>query len=113
MKQEPSEKIVSALLKVLNGGIYVSDTLEARLLLKFVAQKSEVNFSSIEHLTNRQLEVFRLMGMGIKRKEIAEQLNLSISTIDNHVENIKKKMKFRDTNELRLNAFDFLATGKE
>ena len=108
MKQEPSEKIISALLKILNGGIYVSDTLAARFLRKFVSRQSEVYIFPIEKLSNRELEVFRLIGMGIKRNEIAGQLNLSISTIDNHVEHIKKKMKFRDTNELRLNAYDFL-----
>ena len=108
MKQEPSEKLISALLKVLDGGIYVSDTFEARFFHKFITQQSEVYISPIQKLSNRELDVFQLIGMGIKRNEIAEQLVLSISTIDNHVENIKKKMKFRDTNELRLNAFDFL-----
>ncbi len=113
MKQEPSEKLISALLKVLDGGIYVSDTLAARFLSKFAARQSKVYISPIEKLSNRELDVFQLIGMGIKRNEIAGQLNLSISTIDNHVENIKKKMKFRDTNELRLNAFDFLNNSKK
>lgn len=102
-KQEPSEKIVPAIRTVLNGEIYLSKKLGARLLNKLLTKKAGIS-EPLEHLSNREMEVYQLLGQGLKKREIAEKLNLSIKTIDNYVEHIKAKMDLRDTHEVILHA---------
>lgn len=104
MKKEPPENVVTALKKVLNGEIYVSADLSVKLLQKFVAKKSGLHSSPIDFLSNRELEVFQLIGQGLKTRAIAEQLNLSIKTIETYIEHIKKKMHLKDSRSLFLHA---------
>ena len=78
MKQESSKKVLSAILKVLNGEIYVSDKLNVTLLHKFVNNKFESFDSSTKPLSNRELEVYQLLGQGLKKHKIADRLNLSV-----------------------------------
>lgn len=104
MKKEPPEKVITAIKNILNGEIYVSDNLGSRLLHKLVAKKSGAPSSGIDVLSNRELEVFRLIGQGVKTGRIAEQLNLSIKTIETYVDHIKKKMHFKDSRDLFLHA---------
>lgn len=96
MKQEPPELVISALRKILNGEIYTSDNLRMKLINKLVSPKSDIGGSSIEMLSNRELEVFRLIGDGLKTSEIADKLSLSVKTIETYIDHIKKKMKIKD-----------------
>ena len=100
MKKEPPGQVIVALKKVLSGDIYVSNDLSLKLLQKFVANKGRENKSSIESLSNRELEVFQLIGRGFKTRKIAEHLTLSIKTIETYVDHIKKKMDFKDSRSL-------------
>jgi DNA-binding NarL/FixJ family response regulator len=104
MKQEPPEKMIAALRKVLGGDIYISENISAKLLQKMVSGKSAATLSPIELLSNRELEVFQLIGQGVKTRKIAEQLNLSIKTIETYIDHIKKKMNFEDSRSLLLHA---------
>ena len=104
MKQEPPKKVSSALRKILNGGIYISDSLGANLLKKSDNKQSAVHRLPVESLSNRELEVFQLIGQGLKTQKIAEKLNLSVNTIESHIEHIKKKMNFNNSRELFLHA---------
>ncbi len=104
MKQEPSKKFLIALRTVLDGKIYVSDSMSERILYKLRDKKNKYNQSPIELLGNRELEVYQLVGKGVKKREIAESLNISLKTVENHIEHIKKKMNFRDFHELLRNA---------
>jgi DNA-binding NarL/FixJ family response regulator len=104
MKQEPPEKMIAALRKVLGGDIYISENISAKLLQKMVSGKSAATLSPIELLSNRELEVFQLIGQGVKTRKIAEQLNLSIKTIETYIDHIKKKMNFEDSRRLLLYA---------
>ncbi len=104
MKKEPPEKVIIALKKILKGEIYVSGDLGEKLLQKFVTKKDGVYSSAIEQLSNRELEVFQLIGQGLKTSKIAEQLNLSVKTIETYVDHIKKKMHFKDSRDLVLHA---------
>ncbi len=108
MKHEPPEKVISALKKILGGEIYVSDRLSSRLLHKLVHRKSEVYTSPVESLSNRELEVFQLIGRGMKTRKIAEQLNLSIKTVETYIDHIKKKMHFDDSRNLFMHAVKWL-----
>jgi DNA-binding NarL/FixJ family response regulator len=107
MKHETHENIISAIRKVLNGKIYVDDKLAEKYLNEFVTGKFTHLNSSLDRLGNRELEVYLLLGQGLKRSDIAESLNLSKKTVENHIENIKKKMKFSDSHELHMNALRF------
>ena len=104
MKQEPPEKVVSALRKILDGDIYISDKLGTKLLHKFVTKKADASGSPVELLSNRELEVFQLVGQGLKTRKIAEELNLSVKTVETYIDHIKKKMNFDDSRDLFLHA---------
>ena len=105
MKQEPSGKLLSALRTVLSGYIYVSDKMSEKFLYKLTERKDEYHQSPIELLGNRELEVYQLVGRGQKKRDIAENLNISLKTVENHIDHIKKKMKFRDFHELLRHSF--------
>ncbi len=104
MKHEPSGKFLSAIRTVLDGKIYISENLGALVLNKLYSTKKESPSSRFESLSNRELELYQLFGKGLKKRDIAERLNLSIKTIENYIENIKKKMNFKDTHEIVIHA---------
>jgi DNA-binding NarL/FixJ family response regulator len=104
MKQEPPEKVIFAIKKLLEGELYISDQLSNRLLHKFVAKHADINSSPIESLSNRELEVFQLIGQGLRTRKIAEQLNLSVKTVETYIDHIKKKMNFDNSHILILHA---------
>ena len=108
MKQEPSRNFLVALRTVLKGKIYVSDKLSEKLLYKLTESKDEYPRSPIELLGNRELEVYQLVGQGLKKRKIAENLNISLKTVENHIEHIKQKMNFRDFHELLRHAFKYI-----
>ncbi len=104
MKQESSKKVLSAIRKVLNGEIYVSDKLNVTLLHKFVNNKFESFDSSTKPLSNRELEVYQLLGQGLKKHKIAERLNLSVKTIETYIEHIKIKLQLKGTHDVLMHA---------
>ncbi len=104
MKDAPPDKLLLAIGKVLDGEIFVSDNLASKLLRKLVTGRIGVCSSPIERLSNRELEVFRMIGQGLKTRNIAEQLNLSVKTIETYMGHIKKKMDFNDSRKMFLNA---------
>jgi len=104
MKQESSRELLSAIRKVLSGEIYVSDKLNVKLLHKFVKNKFEGLDFPTELLSNRELEVYQLIGQGIKKHEIAERLNLSVKTIETYIEHIKIKLQLKGTHDVLMHA---------
>ncbi len=104
MKQEATDTLIKAIHQVMKGEIFVSERIKSRLLQRLLrgdAMKSEdSNYTLVEGLTNRELEVFRLIGRGFSTRRIAKQLNLSIKTIETHRQNIKQKMNLQDSAEL-------------
>ncbi len=103
-KTETPEKIISAIKTVLKGEICVSRQVRQNLLNNCFHTNSNVDLSSIESLSNRELEVLQLMGQGLKAKQIADELNLSVKTIESHTSRIKKKMNLKSINELIMHA---------
>jgi DNA-binding NarL/FixJ family response regulator len=99
MKQEGPEKIVQAVRKVLSGGISVSERIAAQILDAMSGGKSG-NSSSISTLTDREFEVYRLLGQGKEPHEIARTLHLSIKTVDTHRAHIRQKLGLRNGTEL-------------
>ena len=104
MKHEPSGKLISALRKVLKGEVYVSEKLGTRLLNKLAANRNEISNSAFDCLSNREMEIYQLIGNGLKKQEAAEKLNLSVMTVETYIEHIKKKMIFKDIHEFVMHA---------
>jgi DNA-binding NarL/FixJ family response regulator len=100
MKAEATEKVIVAIRKILSGQIYVSDKMAAKMVRKLVGGSPDVGVSAIERLSDRELEVFHLIGQGHGTRQIAERLHLSIKTIETYREHIKEKLNLADASEL-------------
>ncbi|HEU5125496.1 MAG TPA: response regulator transcription factor [Verrucomicrobiae bacterium] len=100
MKEEALEKILAAIRRVLSGAVYVSDALAARLLQQQIRGQTDIQESPVKSLSDREMEVFRLIGQWKKTREIAEELHLSIKTIEYYREQIKRKLGLKDASEL-------------
>ncbi len=101
-KQEAQESIIQAIRQVLNGKVYLSQHMTDRLLSGMVDTSGEKR--DIDSLSNRELQVFELIGQGVTTSQMAEQLNLSIKTIETHQAHIKKKLGLGSAHELNQRA---------
>ena len=99
MKQEGGKKLMAAIHHVLAGGTYVSEKMSAKILDVFSGRRSEAS-SPVEKLTNREFEVFQLIGEGRSTKGIADKLHVSAKTVEVHRVNIKQKLKVATAPEL-------------
>lgn len=102
-KQEGGERIMLAIRQVLEGNIYVSAQTSARIVEAF-SGKSRTGSSPISQLSDREFEVYQLMGKGKATKEIAAHLHLSEKTVAVHREHIKKKLGLQSASELTYHA---------
>lgn len=100
MKQEGTEKLIYAIRKIINGGIYVSDRIQAKLLHMLIEGGDVPNISNINRLSDRELEVFQLIGQGHGTRQISEMLHLSIKTIETYRAHIKEKLGIENAIEL-------------
>jgi DNA-binding NarL/FixJ family response regulator len=100
MKQEATEKVLIALRRILSGEIYVSDRVANHMLQHYVRGASHAEHSEISELTDRELEVFRLIGEGHGTRQIAETLHLSVKTVESYQAHIKDKLSLRSAREL-------------
>ena len=101
MKQEAPEHILSAIRKVLSGEVYVSEKLQAMLLDRLACGgKGSTPRLPMDRLTDRELEIFRMIGAGESVKGIADKLFLSQKTVQAHREHIKEKLNFKTSAEL-------------
>ena len=100
MKQEATEKVVTAIRRVLAGEVYVSEGMAAKMVSKLVAGPAETGGSPVDRLSDRELEVFRLIGAGYGTREMAHKLHLSVKTIETYRAHIKEKLNLLDANEL-------------
>ncbi|MGA2555731.1 MAG: response regulator transcription factor [Verrucomicrobiota bacterium] len=100
MKQEGGKKIAQAVRQVLDGHIYVSEKMSAKILEIFSGHAAAVAASPVEKLTDREFEVFQLIGQGLDTKPMAEKLHLSTKTIEVHRANIKAKLSLNSVAEL-------------
>lgn len=109
-KQEMTSDVVSAVRQVLWGKRYLSAKMVDALLGKMVAGAPGEGNNPIDILSNRELEVFQLIGQGFKRSEIAGMLSLSVKTIGTYHESIKKKMLLKSAAELMKYAVTWVQT---
>ena len=92
MKEEGGKKIAQAIRQVLDGQIYVSEKMSAKILEIFSGHGANVAASPVEKLTDREFDVFQLIGQGLATKQMADKLHLSTKTIEVHRANIKAKL---------------------
>lgn len=111
MKEAGSEKMVAAIRQVLAGEVFVSPKIAARILNHFSKPKSARADSPFLDLTDREFEVFQLIGEGKSTKEIAAQLHLSHKTIAVHRGHIKEKLRLNHASELVHQAIRWVSTG--
>lgn len=100
MKQEAPEKVLVAIRRVLGGGIYLSDRMANKLLQQYVGNVPVIGQPRFAELSDRELEVFRLIGDGLGTREIADRLGVSVKTIEAHQAHIKDKLGYRTGREL-------------
>ncbi len=100
MKSEATQKVFQAIHSVLDGEIYVSDKVAALMAKKFIAGKSAKTSSSIEQLSDRELEVFQLLGRGYNTRQIADHLRVGFKTIQGYSARIKVKLNLTTATEL-------------
>lgn len=100
MKQEAPDRIVVAIRRILRGNIYLSKKMGEALLRQLATGRPPEISSPLGRLSDRELEVFRLIGQGVSLREIAQKLHLSIKTIETHREHIKKKLHLKNSREL-------------
>ncbi len=110
MKQEGGKKIIEGIRRVLTGGAYVSDNISARILDSFSGRSQ--NKSAVESLTDREFEVFQLIGEGLSTTDMAEKLHVSVKTIEVHRVNIKNKLNIPTAPELIRYAVRWLESGE-
>src|SRR5258707_1842711 len=100
MKEEALEKVLIAIRRVSSGAIYVSDALGAKMLQQQVMGQTDIHQSPVKSLSDRELEVFQLIGRWKKTKEIAQELHLSVKTIEYYTEQIKRKLNLKSATDL-------------
>jgi DNA-binding NarL/FixJ family response regulator len=100
MKQEATEKVLVAVRRILAGDIYVSQRISNQMLKHYVTGSGVVRNSSVSDLSDRELEVFRLIGDGHGTRQIAEELHVSVKTVESYQAHIKEKLSLRSAREL-------------
>ncbi len=110
MKQAASGTLIQAIEKVLSGEIYVSKSMSSQMLKMAFRSSGEDTRTGAETLSMRELEVFELIGRGNSTREIAEQLHLSVKTIETYRAHIKDKLHLRNGTELMQRAIHWVET---
>ena len=110
MKEAGGENLLTAVRQVLRGEVYVSPKMSARILEALSGGRPRGSSSPIEKLTDREFEIFQLIGQGKSTRDIAEQLHLSPKTVDVHRANIKEKLDLKDSTALIRHAVRWVET---
>ena len=108
MKQEPTEEVMRAMREILRGEIYLSKAMNERMLRKLTGTQAAPLASEIERLSDRELEVYRLLGQGRGTRQIAGELHLSISTVETYRTHIKEKLRLHSSPELVRHAVEWV-----
>lgn len=109
-KEEASDKIVSAIRTVMAGEVYLSSTITEKLALG--TMPADQLGIDVSHLSNKEFQIFRLIGRGYKRSEISKETGMNINTIESHRRKIREKLSVKDSSELSRLAVQWYASGK-
>jgi DNA-binding NarL/FixJ family response regulator len=100
MKQEATDKVLVALRRIFSGDVYLSDSMSKKMLQHYIDGAPPLLQSRIAALSDRELEVFHLIGEGLTTREIADELHLSVKTVETYQAHIKDKLSLRSGREL-------------
>ena len=100
MKRETAKKIIMAIRQMLEGKIYMSESLAAIFAEKFVDGRLLTSGSLVDQLSDRELEVFQLLGKGYETRQVAQMMMVSMKTVQAHCAHIKEKLKLTNAAEL-------------
>jgi DNA-binding NarL/FixJ family response regulator len=107
MKQEATESVLTAIRRILGGGVYVSEHMASTMLQQFVRHPGAAGQSPLTRLSDRELEVFRLIGDGQGTRQIATRLHLSVKTVESYQAHVKDKLGLRNARELMQHAIQW------
>jgi DNA-binding NarL/FixJ family response regulator len=107
MKHESSKTVKAAIHKVLQGEMYLSEKMSSAVITRFMRGEKESPASPIETLSDRELEVFRMLGQGKGTRQIAQDLNVTVATINSFRNRIKEKLQLKTSTEVMLNAIQW------
>ena len=111
MKQEATDKVLTAIRHILGGDVYLSDRLTKRMLQQFV-NGSVSPRDPLAKLSDRELEVYRLIGAGHSTRQIADELHVSTKTVESYQAHIKEKLALRNARELVQHAVEWSVNAK-
>lgn len=100
MKLEAGDILVTAVKQILNGGLYLSNEIGSQMILKMTSGKSSTSANPLELLSDRELEVFELIGKGESTNEIAQRIHISVKTVESYRSRIKDKLLLKSANDL-------------
>jgi DNA-binding NarL/FixJ family response regulator len=112
MKQEATDLVLTAIRRILAGHVYVPDRVASRMLGQYVRGTASGPRSPLDTLSDRELEVFRLIGEGSSTREIADALHLSVKTVESYQAHIKEKLALRNARELQHHAIEWRLSEK-
>ncbi len=107
-KEEGTEKVIEGIRAILAGHVYLSERLASKMINKWVDGGTNRSGPLVQNLTDRELQVFELIGMGLSTREVAQKLHLSIKTIESHREHIKDKLDLSGATELLKHAIQWV-----
>jgi DNA-binding NarL/FixJ family response regulator len=110
MKQAPTSEVMGAIRAVLSGELYLSEGMRSRLVHKHLAGQDPLRGTEMDGLTDRELEIFELIGHGQTTRRIAAKLHLSVSTVETHRAHIKEKLRLTNAMELVRRAVEWVNT---
>jgi DNA-binding NarL/FixJ family response regulator len=108
MKQEAPRKIIQAIRTVLTGKLFVSEKVSDKMLQVIANPAGDVLTSPLDRLSNREIQVFQIIGEGLSNQEVADTLMLSVKTVESHIERIKDKLDIRSGRELHQRAIEWV-----
>lgn len=107
-KEEATVNVLSAVRKVLAGQVYLSEHMSARMMQKMISGQTNPTASPDQTLTDRELQVFEMIGRGTGTRQIAEELRVGIKTVESYRARIKEKLHLNDANELLQHAIQWV-----
>jgi len=110
MKQEATDRVLIAIRQILAGEVYVSERMAQKMVHQFIGRSGVARRSAIEELTDRELEVFRLIGQGHGTRQIAEELHLSVKTVESYYAHIKEKLSLKNSREMVQHAVQWVTS---
>ncbi|MGZ8901061.1 MAG: response regulator [Limisphaerales bacterium] len=104
MKMSATEEVVAAIRRILGGEIYLSPRIAKQTMMSLIGRRKEGALSPLDDLSDRELEVFNLVGDGLTTRQIAERLHLSVKTIETHKAHVKEKLHLESATQLTQHA---------